>query len=216
MNSYLCMSWQSLTQQIVTIIKKGYYWYQPITPKKSNFSEQKWLRADERIIEKFAINMTKDQRYYARKKGKANHIYLRYNSLAFLLRTKGEIPETLDTEVFYDIRDTPLYIVVSKNITLKIFKSQNEGHFTVYLARESYRALKAEFSEMIEHRKIRELEFRYSILNNIPSYNGINIQKRKLREHILKHAKRHGVIVNRQHFKVLVRRKIYQVFESVN
>ncbi len=216
---YICESWQGLLQHITSIVGKGYYWYLPIIPKKKNvikkMSEQRWERIDHRLLAKFEIiGKTKHKRYYGKKKGKANYLYFRYNNFAFVFKTKGEIVEETDSEKFYDIRERAVEIQISTDIAFKIYKASEEEHFTVYFTRDTFRGIKAGFFELIDHRNLYELKFRFDNLNKIPTYSGIFKQKVSLKQHIFKHAKKSGLILNDEDFPISNYRNTYNVFKD--
>lgn len=213
-SAYLCESWQGFIQYVATMAGQGYWYYQVIRPE-TTLSEEKWQNADDRLLKKFNIMQSKDQRYRNRKHGIANYLYVRHHALALLLKTAGSALTGTESEIFYDIRDKPLEVEISSGIRLKIGQGRKERSITVYLSRVSYRALKTVFFEHLEHRQIRELEYKFGILNNLPAYTGINEQKVRLREAIFRLAKAHGVKLSKDKFWICFKRKTYKVFSEM-
>lgn len=212
-SKYLCNSWQSLIQYVVLMITKGYYYYQIIEPKRI-LNQYQWIKADKRIINKFNTDVSKDIKYRNRKKGNANYTYCRYNNTALLLKSEGRLNEEYSSEIFHDIRINPIEMSIGENIILKINKSRNIKSWTIYLSRQSYKNIKTELLELLEHRKIRELEYRFTALNNIPGYTGINEQKIRLKKFIISKAKSYGIIINKDKLWIGFKRTTYQVFSD--
>lgn len=215
-STYLCVSWQGFIQYIVTMVGKGYYFYLWIKPRESMvITEERQLKIDGRLMEKFQIvGMSKHNRYYNRKRGMANFLYLRYNSLAMILKSPGEDGGLSASEEFMDIRETPTEVEISTNIQFKINLSRTGKSWTAYFTKECYRSIKAEMLECLEHRQIRDLEYKFKALNNLPAYTGINEQKMQLRKVILQHAKKNRVVLNKDNFWICFKRKIYKVFSG--
>ncbi len=212
---YLCDSWQGLLRHITSLISKGYYWYLPIIPKRQ-LDERKWERTDNNLLNKFQVRgKTKHKHYYGKKRRIANYVYFRYNSIAFVMRTEGKLIEGTESEIFHDIRRKYIEIQVSADITLKICKPRDQEQFTVYLARNSYRAIKAEFLKLLYHRKLNELKFRFNNLNNIPSYSGIFNQKVNLKNQLFSHAKKNGIYLSDDDFPISDFCNTYDVFKSI-
>ncbi len=212
-SNYLCKSWQGFIQQTISVIGKGYRWYQPIEPTKQ-MNEQQWLALDQHLMRKFNVNISKDKRYRQKKKGIANYLYLRYENHAIVLKTVGEALYTADEdrEVFHNINEKPYFFKVSNNVNLKIFTGNDKEKITLYFERECYRAFRTDFTEYVEKRHFKELEKRFYYLNNIPAYSGINEQKKNLRNYIMKIAKKNGVAIDKNKLILRTRRMTFPVF----
>lgn len=195
---------------------KGYYFYLWIKPGGGKAtSEERQLKIDERLMDKFHITgMSKHNRYYNKKRGIANFLYIRYGSLCLVLKSVGNDGGLSESEEFQDIREFPIEVEISNNIQLKINLSKTGKSWTAYFARECYRSIKAELLECLEHRQMRDLEYKFGALNNIPAYSGINEQKKQMRNAIFLCAKKNGMVLNKDRFWICFKRKIYKVFSE--
>ncbi len=210
---YLCVSWQGLIQQIISLVTKGYDEYQLLNPK-GNVTEERLRRIDKRIIKVFNLKgQTRNTRYTNKKRGIANFIYLRWDKIAIILKTKGEVPESLKNEKFSDTAKG-IIIEVSDIISIKIGYAKGEaGRYTCRIEKHSYNEILGDLLILLEHKKINELQYMFSILNNLPAYKGVIEQKFEIRKTILKNAKKHNIKLDMKSFFVLTRRKMYKVFK---
>jgi hypothetical protein len=196
-------------QQIVTLVGHGYSQYcLTIYPEKKRL---KWLEIDRKIIDKHETDLGKDQRYRRQVKGFANCIFLRWESIAVILRTPGEFNQGDDT--FYDVSDKPLIIQVGETLRLKIVPVGSRGRCTVYIDKTVFRELKAELMDHCRHHRRDVLLKRFQGLNGIPAFSGITQQKSGLVTSIVKEGNLHGLKLLRKDFPIYTARKIHKVFD---
>ena len=157
----------------------GYEFYCPILipEKKADRAE----RVDKKILDKYPMLLWgKDQKYRAKKAGKANFAYVRWGRCAVILHTKGLVPEVQDPDRFYHVRENPYTFPVGSWIEVKISPSKTGKRYTAYLTKQSYRNLKALLRENIEHRRLEVFEKYYKRLEGLPAFSGILGQMREL------------------------------------
>jgi len=210
---YLCVSWQGLIQQTVALLGLGYKKYQLLSPAGS-LTDERWRKIDKRIIKIFDLSgQTRNTRYKNKKCGIANFIYLRWENIAIILRTQGEIKDYQETEKFLDI-SKGIIIRISDEISFKIGYAAGEaGKITCRLEKHCFQELLGDLLILLEHKKINELIYRFSILNNLPAYKGIIEQKHQIRNTVLKNAKKHNIKLNMENFFIFTRKKMYKVFK---
>lgn len=133
---YLARSVGGFIQQAaVYYIQRGYYFYVlGRVPKGTHYRQ-----IDRKILKKYGIELSKDQRYRLKKKGQANIQYLRYRDTFLLLATEGEHPFFAEEKTaIQDARVFPLrvfgYAITYQN-----------GRVLVGLDEETYRHLRADF-----------------------------------------------------------------------
>ena len=195
---YLCNSWQYLLQQLVFLIGKGYYKYHcGFIPEGK---EYKAVNIDKKIINKYNINLSKDQRYRRKKKKLSNFYYLRWKNQFFILQTDGELDVEIDDE-FFDIRikqkeSNRLSVVVSENMKFNLsmrYKEKSKYSVTVSFSNETYKDLKAEIEELIQHKQTKKLENLFENLRGIPAWQGVIKQEYKLLEEVYRYAKKYNL-----------------------
>jgi hypothetical protein len=209
---YLCSSWQALIQQLAHNLTHGYnyYHYYKLDEKRRD----KLYRIDSLMVSRFETDKSKDKRYHHRKAGKANYFYLRYDLMVVILRSEGvETDEKRLEQKFKDIKKEPIEINIGDEIVLKLHFTATEG-FTIHFTRTCYRELKYKFAELLEKRQVEQVKYWFNALNGMPAYAGIIEHKRKLLDYILKTAKKHGISLKRTDFRLIMRRKVYKVFEE--
>lgn len=206
---YLCDSWQGFLQQLVTLVGHGYLYYCMIEyPEKKR---SKWIDIDQKLIQKYDAGISKDQRYRRHKKGEANHIFLRWENCALILRTSGECRQGSDDN-FIDIGIKSMIIKVGETLRLKIVPVGSRGACTVYIDKNVFRDLKAELLDHCRHRRCDILIKRFQALNGIPAYSGITQQMSGLVTDIIKAGRKHCLTLSRSDFSIRTSRKIYKVF----
>lgn len=196
--NYLCNSWQYLLQQLVYLIGKGYYNYHVGYIKAGK--ENKATNIDSKIIEKYNMDLSKDQRARRKKKKLANFYYLRWQNVFVILKTDGELDVSIDDK-FYDIRikqkeANRLKIKVSEIIEFNIslqYKDSNKRSVTVALSNATYKNLKAEIEDMIQHKQIKKLENLFAKLRGLPAWKGVIKQEYLLLEEVYKYAKKYNL-----------------------
>ena len=77
-----------IQQAAVYYVQRGYYFYVLGRVPKGTRCRQ----IDRKILAKYEIELSKDQRYRRKKQGQANIQYLRYQDTFLLLATEGEHP----------------------------------------------------------------------------------------------------------------------------
>lgn len=197
--NYLCNSWQYLLQQLVYLVGRGYYYYHVGYIKIDKLDKAK--KIDEKIINKYNINLSKDQRARRKKKKLANFYYLRWNCIFIILHTDGNLDIELD-DSFYDMRvkhkeADRLKIKVSEvlefNIALQYKNSSDKRSVTVTLSNSTYKNFKAEIEEFIQQKQVKKLEQFFENLRGLPAWNGVIKQEYKLLEEVYKLAKKYGL-----------------------
>lgn len=172
--------WMQFVRQILNYAGHGYvyYSYTKIPVEKENKIKQ----IEKKIISKYPMcEWDKDKRYRAKKNGKANYAYIRWGLHFVMLRTEGQecIPE--DPERFKSFSDEPLVFDVGEWIKIKISKAKTGKKYTAYLAKSSYRSIKALLQENIEHKQKDVFFKNYNKLQELPAFSGILEQMEKLR-----------------------------------
>lgn len=196
--NYLCNSWQYLLQQLVYMIGRGYYYYH-VGYIKTN-KEDKALNIDAKIINKYNIDLSKDQRARRKKKKLANFYYLRWRNVFIILHTDGELDVEID-DSFFDIRVKQkevnrLKIKVSEAIEFNIalqYKDSSKRSVTVALSNATYKNFKAEIDDLIQHKQVNKLEDFFANLRGLPAWQGVIKQEYKLLEEVYKMAKKYGL-----------------------
>ena len=191
---YLCKSWQFMLQKIIYLISKGYIYYSvgEIPLDKA----YKARSIDKKIISKYDMDLSKDQRARRKKKGIANFYYIRWKNQFVILHTKGKINESVEIDdVFYNIREhrkgDKFKITIGKELIVNIVLKNEKP--TVVLDKSTYRDIKTELDELVKTKQIKKLYKRFSMLNYIPAWSGIVKQKFLLQEEIYKSAKKYGL-----------------------
>lgn len=196
--NYLCNSWQYLLQQLVYMVGRGYYWYHVGCIPAGKVD--KALKIDAKIIEKYNIDLSKDQRARRKKKKLSNFYYLRWQNIFVILHTDGIIDMEVDDN-FYDIRVKQkefnrLHIAVSEAVGFNIVlqhKDSNKRNVTVTFSNATYKNLKAEIEDTIKNRQVKQLEHFFESLRNLPAWQGVIKQEYKLLEEVYKFAKKYGL-----------------------
>ncbi|BET58519.1 hypothetical protein [Geobacter sp. 60473] len=208
MGNYLCISWQGFIQQVVYQVSRGYYWYCLIEYPEAK--QDRWLRTDNKLMGKYSADLSKDQRYRRKGMGKANFMFLRWGRFAVVLHTKGIVEEVADKDHFCDIREKPLEVRL--NLGYRIHFGSNG--VTVHLDRESYHGVKEILADAVRRHNPRLLKQEFDRLNGIPCWSGVVEQKRQLLAFALRAARKNGLVVKREEFRFITRRKVHKVFEG--
>ena len=133
---YLARSVGGFIQQAaVCYVQRGYYFYVLGQVPQGNRSRQ----IDRKILAKYGIALSKDQRYRRKQQGQARIQYLRYRETFVLLATEGKHRFFAEEETaLRDARVSPLrvfgYAITHQN-----------GRVRVSLDEETYRHLRADF-----------------------------------------------------------------------
>ncbi len=191
--NYLCHSWQFMLQQIIYLVSKGYTYYSVGEIPLNKASKARSI--DKKIINKYNIDLSKDQRARRKKKKLANFYYLRWKNKFVILHTEGKLEKPLD-DVFHNITkkskgENKFKINIGKELSVNIVLVN--GKATVVLDKGTYKDIKIELDELVKNKQIGKLYKRFSMLNSIPAWSGIVKQKFLLQEEIFKAAKKYGL-----------------------
>src|SRR5690625_3173035 len=172
---YLCSSWKGFLQQIVSQLAFGYeYYHITIYPEKK---KDKWLQIDKKLIHKYQTKKSKFQRSRIKSKGFANFYFLRWENIAVILHSGGNISnDIVYDDKFKKLSENPMFLKISERITLKIQKSKIKNKkVDVFLKKESYQNIKEQIYEVVTKTKRKEnIITEFKKLNGLPSYRGIN------------------------------------------
>src|SRR5690625_5228453 len=109
-----------------------------------------------------------------------------------------------------------MFLKISERIIFKIQKSNIKSKkIDVFLAKESYQNIKEQIYEIAIKTKRKEniiKEFRK--INGLPAYRGINQQQINLREALIKHCKKHNIIIKKNDLFIRTKRDIVEVFDK--
>ncbi|GAB1536727.1 hypothetical protein ADMFC3_23580 [Geovibrio sp. ADMFC3] len=209
---YLCTCWQAFIQQIVHNVSHGYYYYHYHTLTENR--RPKLPEIDKKIETRFATDRAKDKRYRAKKNGECNYFYLRYGLQLIIMRTDGnERHAARQEQRFDDIREVPLEIRIEGdgNLVLKLHRKAVNG-ISVCLSKACYRDKKVELLELVEHRRTMQVIYLFNMLNGIPAYSGVTEHKKLLLKEVLNAAKKHGVKLSKDDFRLKTKLVKYKVF----
>lgn len=206
---HICDSWQGFVQEVVAYVGHGNYWYCRIEyPEKKRHA---FPEIDKKLIRKYAAGLSKFQRARRKREGKATFSFLRWDRCALIFRNKGELPEDLHADapdVFYDIRETPLRIDVSEDISLIVV---HHGKVRVRMASETYRGFKDCIMNAANARNGALMAWEYDRANGLPSYEAIIDQRRRLRDYTIRLARRHQIPMDREKLRIGTRLKRYKI-----
>ena len=194
---------------IIYMMSRGYYYYclTELPIKK----QDKWLKIDEKLINKYDVEKSKFQRARQKVKGHANFYYLRWDSCALLLHTSGNLNINVDDK-FYDVREKPLLIKISENIQLEIRESGEEKKLSVWLNKDSYKGFKLVLADVCRLKKKYLIIREYDKINGLPAWKGIIVQKHSIAEYTVKQAKKNNLKILKKELRINTRRKLYKVF----
>jgi hypothetical protein len=206
---YIVANWQALMQQLVFLAGQGYTFYHVVYLPIDK--AHKFPSIDIKLIAKYQTNVSKYQRYRFKQKDRANFIYLRWEHIAVILHTNGDIPTIEGIDAFKNIKDTPMPIQLSKYLSLSVV--WDNGKTTVRLHKESYRTFKMMIEGYAKQQLKRKIIETIQKLNGIPAYRGIVEQKKQLVEFAIQKLEDNGVRSGIYEFRVTTRRKLYTVFK---
>lgn len=152
---YLTHSIGGFVQQLaVCYVQRGYCFY-----VIGNIPAKKDLaKIDQKLLDKYEINLSKYQRYRQHQDGLAKIQYLRYQRTFLLLSSHGLHPFfTEEQSVLRDARHSPIHLF-GYAITYQ------NNHALVSLNEKTYRNLKAHFMRLAVHRKVETLEEQFDRL----------------------------------------------------
>jgi len=195
--SYLFVKYDLFLDAIVRYMSKGYYYYCVLTlpEKKKEF----WGKTDHKIIEKYHIEKSKDQRYRLKKKGYALYSYLRYEGMGVILQTDGFIPEDINhDDNFNDIRNKPLFVRVTDLSSFFVYMRKGK-HISIRMTDEMYNKIKEKAANVASTTKKKYLIDEFRKLYHLPSKrSGIIRQIRILATYFVKLARSNGIKIKKE------------------
>jgi len=170
-----------IQQLAVSYVARGYWFY--VTGR---IPERKDARAvDEKLIAKYALDISKQARARRKARGLANMQYLRHDRFFVLLATLGAHEfRVYEEDSIRDIRREP---IVHGNYSVGF----RGGHGSVRIVREEYKRLRAYFEDIATSRHVELLA---EELNSLPfaAYAPIRRQVLNLRSAINRKRKEAG------------------------
>lgn len=123
---YITVSYEGMLQQLVNYVSNGYQYF--FSMEFSQKHMENIEKIDEKIINKYQTFLSKDKRYYNKKKGLANFVYLRFKNQAFVLmatndfQNKNTKSNVLIDDHFYHFEDkqNPLLFNVSEHLSFRL------------------------------------------------------------------------------------------------
>jgi len=140
-----------IQQLAVSYVARGYWFYMTgrIPPHKDPG------RVDRKLVERYALDLSKYARARRKRAGLANVQYLRLGQVYVLLATKGEHPFfAAEAQCIRDLRRVPLKVF---GYAVSYRANGGRGHASVRIERQRYRELKAYFEALAVHRSMDEL-----------------------------------------------------------
>lgn len=212
---YLCVSWQGLLQQLEKLINNG-YWYHCVTylPEKKRY---RWEKVDQKLISKYDAGLNKWQRARRKKKGIANFIYLRWNHVAVLLHTKGNIPQNVVyDDTFRNImakgKKNRLKVQISPLVGFEFY--QDPKGITVKLDKQTYAGIKDHLETVVATKNVAKIVHEYNKLNGFPAFRGIVRQKIELAKFVMNRAGHHQIRLSPQDLRIITYKPFVTVFEK--
>lgn len=206
---YLIRSSGELIKQIVREVGMGYYFMHVtyLPAKKKN----KWVKIDEKMMQKYDVRKTKWQRYRRKERGLANFLYRRWEHVMVILHTLGDIPSgiTYDDQ-FQDVRKKQVDIWVSDLVGYRIIFEN--GKVTAVLHPQTYRGIKAVLRDVARTKDTGKMVKEFDKLNGFPSLRGILRQKQQLMKYLLKQAGKHQVDLKEKDLRFRAKDRQKKVF----
>ncbi|MDW8003031.1 MAG: hypothetical protein RMJ39_10310 [Deltaproteobacteria bacterium] len=190
----VCQDWIEYVRQILNHACHGYEYYCPVViPEKKR---DRIPAIDRKLLGKYPMcEWNKDQRYRAKKQGRSNYVYIRWDLSGILMHTPGIEPVGV-SDRFFVLSEKPYQFRVGSWIEIKIGPARTGKRFTAYLTKQSFRSIKALLIENIEKGRFEEFEKYYYRLENLPAFSGILTQISELYRS-LKAAIRKAGLTNR-------------------
>ena len=209
---YLCSSWEGLIQEIVLLAGKGYYNYHIVKPNIKKLD--RWPHIDNKLIKKYQTTLTKSQRNTRKKKKQATFRYLRWENIAVIMHTSGNIADTITyDDKFFDIRRKPIKIIISELIEVSIYRESKKS-FSLKLTDDSFENIKTLLSNAVSSGYKKNIISSFKLVNAIPPYKGIIRQKRKLVKFIAYSVKLHKLVFSTEILPFKDKRSSITVFEQ--
>lgn len=198
---YLATSVAGFIQQAaVAYVHHGYWFYVIGTIPKG----KKGSRIDQKLLEKYQVSLSKDQRYRRKQKGLANVQYLRYQETFLLLATAGK-HRFLVEETTKDVRRSPIRL-------LGYAIGYQAGRVRVSLDAKHFRRLKADFLKLALRKSPQHLAWKFRTLPFEP-YRPVYRQLRSIWKAVNRQRKTAGLpLVPSSALRT--RRRSYCPFES--
>lgn len=195
---YLCKSWQGLLQQLEKLLNRG-YWFHCVTYLPEEKREQ-WESIDYKLMRKYQADKSKWQRSRQKVKGTANFYYLRWDRIAVILHTKGEIP----SHIVYDDnfknvkakgKKNRLKIEISNLVGFEFYQNEKR-QMTVKLDKSTFTGLRDSLDVVTATKNVAKIKHEFNKLNGFPVYRGIIGQKVQLAKFVVNRAGHHQVGLN--------------------
>lgn len=200
-----------MVQHIMNCISYGYRYFDVSYVPLHKMEKAHFI--DDKLIKKYNANLSKDRKYYYKKKGIANHIYLRWQSVIVILRTDGEVAAGNDSGFTpFDKETGVLPLKIGNKTEVEIHAHNNQ--LSLVLSNSTYRRVRAEILEYIEHGNINAAIYTFNALNGIPAYYGINKQQVQMYKEILRAFKKSNLFIDKKLLFIRRYRKIYKVFDK--
>ena len=203
-------------QQIQLLLARGYtnYFIGTYPIKK----EDKFEMIDKKIIQQYKCDLNKDKIYYRKKKGLCNVKFLRHKNIYLLLKTNGK--EDIDYENNYlSIKETNLTIKLSDHLTVEFFYD-SQLKITLKIEKQCFRDIRETIRDYLDARRFNEAANKFSSLNGIPAYAGVIVQKKQLKQYLMKYVKQHSLLDKeglkrfKTSLRIHTRRTMYTIYEK--
>ena len=193
-----------IQQLAVSCVAKGYYFY-----VAGSIPRDKDPRViDQKLIDRYGIDISKWARARRKQAGHANLRYLRFQRFFVLLATHGQHPFfEAEAACIKDIRRTPIKFAGYS-------VSYLGGHAHVRIEQEEYKQMKAYFQDLAIHRSLDNIVREFARLNWEP-YAPVRRQLLCILRAVNKARKKAGFPpVTNPVFRF--KRRVYRPFEPVN
>lgn len=219
---YLAASSEGVVQLIAaSYLRHGYYWYVTGTIPVGKSP----LAIDQKLIDKYQIDITEWARSQRRKRGLANVQYIRFNEWFILLVTAGhhqlKSPCKLggEGESLKDCRRVPIKfagysISYRQSGVCEPGSTTTKWHAHVRIERDAYMKLKSHFEYLAVHRSPENLRLEFAA---IPYARYAPVRRQLL--NLLRHAnklRQHRGFELLTHHCLALRRKPVKVFAEVS
>jgi hypothetical protein len=204
---------------IVYLVARGYYYYCiAYLPEKK---KDRWGKTDIKLIEKYKTDKSKWQRSRLKRKGTANFYYLRWDCIAIILHTQGEISDTLNyDDEFIDIRKKQMPVKISGLTELVVWVEKNKENkkntyrVSVKLGSTSYANLKAKMYEAAMTKDKAFMKKEFNKINGLPAWSGIIEQKKTLAKYLCNQAHKNQVALGQKELRLITKRFPVKAFED--
>ena len=175
--------WNAFIQQIQFYVSRGYTEYHLV--KYPEHKQDKFLKIDRKLIEKYNANLNKDKAYYNKKENYSNFKFLRHGDTAIILKSKGKLRKNIVLDdAFQSVENEKIAIQIGEKATL-VIGYNDETKVTVFLDKKTYREVRATCLEYIEKQKYQKAIETFNQLNALPSWGGIVQQKIKMKNYLV-------------------------------